>query len=1195
MTDFTTLYSFSKNTVLRAGAGTGKTETLATLYLHLVGGLCDPEVWSKTGLVGERVVALTFTEKAAVEMRERIADAVRALAYESPPAGIDSNNPVVRQQAAETWARSRGLDRAATSRLLSLGASASSRGRTMPERGVWQRIAFSLGQAKIGTFHGFAAGVLRSIAMDIGLDPAFVVAEQEDANAMLRKAITDALAHTARSEVAAVADLLAAEGGFGTDADRGLVVRMVEIVHAMDEAGLSDDEVGEGAVCEASPPHAFIVADSIERFALGCGKVPALRDEDWTEKLMALGRNLRQLGVVDSPEKARQCVVLIQGVKLPGKNRTRAIEAEAQAARDAIESMHDAALATHSRWLAGHARTIVLDARRRFRKEKQRRRVLDFADLLRTLRDALRDDVRLRRVWKSRFDAVLVDEFQDTNRLQRDILYLLRERKDRSDESMVSDASQLEPSGLLLVGDAKQSIYAFRGANVGVFIETERALLNAGGASLELTESYRTVDSVLAAINPATEALLGAGLTALGERMFERSRDALVANAAGDNSARVELVLISGTTADEVRELEAQAIARRIRSMLDLPASMQTGWRTPRLDEIAILVPTWQHTECIKKALQREGIVYAQLGGPGFWERREVVDLLVLLQLIADPSDRLALASVLRGPLVGLSDAALAHVLRRDCTFDQTLDPNTDTRAKLQEDDRSKLDESRPVLKRLIALGGSFAPDEVLRAIVSDRNFAAVLAGLPFAAQRVANVDKLIALASDAVARGGDQATVAGFVRLVDQLRTAGGHEAEADVSDVSAGAVQLLSIHGAKGLEWPVVFVAQTSRRRRVHAERILLDARQRVVALPGGYTAPSSFQDLRRDAHAAEDDDQRRLLYVALTRARDFVVVSGPASDGEGDWRTLSQSLLGLGATVVRVLRPGIDGPAITIRAQWTGTHSATTTDEHNDAPQEQAPMPRENGLLLNASALNEYARCPRRYLHRYELGIPEESPGNSSLIQLSELVRRVIVAALPCAPGQEASRVGHAIAAMDDGADPRLTAEATRIARAALAMTHGRALSTPGAIAGKNIFTVLKVRTADGREVVLDSSVDLLVEGAVLDPSQSSMTVLRVVVDGEGVADAAWWREELLAMKLAMQAKLGTERPVVVCLWLVSLEHSRILWLGPQDEAQERAQLAEVAVDFAKSRADQQWAGRPRALCERARCAYVARCHG
>jgi ATP-dependent exoDNAse (exonuclease V) beta subunit len=1255
MTDFTTLYSFSKNTVLRAGAGTGKTETLATLYLHLVGGLCDPEVWPKSGVVGDRVVALTFTEKAAVEMRERIADAVRALAYEAPPAGIDSPNPLVRQQAAEHWSRARGLDRAATSRLMSLAASAAVRGRPMPERAVWQRIAFSLGQAKIGTFHGFAAGVLRSIAMDIGLDPAFVVTEQEESDAMLRTAITDALAHTAASDVDAIADLLAAEGGFGTDDDRGLVARLIEIVHSLDEAGLQDSEIGHGPVGDATPPHAFIVADRVERFALATESVAALRDEDYKEKLMALARSIRSVGVVDTPDRARKCVALIGATKLPAKNRTRDIEAEAQAAREALASMQEAALVSHSAWLAGHARTVVLDARRRFRAEKQRRRVLDFADLLRRLRDGLRDDPRLRRLWRARFDAVLVDEFQDTNRLQRDVLYLLRERADRTDESMVTDASQLEPSGLLLVGDAKQSIYAFRGADVGVFLETERALLNAGGLSLELNESYRSVESVLAAINPATEALLGTGLTASGEHMFDRTRDMLKAQAKGDSLARVELLLVSGETADECRELEAQAIARRIRAMVSgvnggiglngagyvsavngsLGASGATthpeslalsgegapaeGWRPPRLDEIAILVPTWGHTECIKQALQREGIVYAQLGGPGFWERREVVDLLVLLQLVADPSDRLALASVLRGPLVALSDAALAHLLKRDCTLDQTLDPDVDTRARLADDDRARLDDARPILKRLISLGASFAPDEVLRAVVSDRNFAGVLAALPFAAQRVANVDKLVAIAADAVSKGGEPATVAGFVRWVEQLRTAAGHEAEADVSDVSAGAVQLLSIHGAKGLEWPVVFVAQTSRRRRTHAERVLLDSRQRIVALPGGYTAPLSFQELRKDAHSAEDDDQRRLLYVALTRARDFVVVSGPAHDGDGDWRTLSHALLQQAQNSVRVLRPGMDGPPITVRSQWNSTHASATTDIHNDAPAEPAKIARPKRLVVNAGALNEFSRCPRRYLHRYELALPEELAGDMSLTKLSTLVRQAIVQALPCVAGQEAENAERWVSALDDADDPRVREQAVRVVRAALAMEHGRALSRVGAIAGKQMFTSVKVlspaiatreraitaaqfaadsppdHTSQGRELLLDSTVDLLVDAQVLGGAEHALVALRIALAAEGPVDPLWWREELLAMRLAVQARVGQAQRVEAGVWIVAVESSKIVWLAGGDATQDRAHLFELGAEFGAAQAEQQWDGRPRALCERTRCGYVSRCHG
>ncbi|MBL8683391.1 MAG: UvrD-helicase domain-containing protein [Myxococcales bacterium] len=1198
MTDRAALFSFSRNTLLRAGAGTGKTEALATVYLHLVGGLCDPDVWSKQGVASERIVALTFTEKAAIEMRERIAEAVRVLSFEDSPAGIDASDPRVRERAARQWAQSRSLDRAAAARLLALGESANRQGRPMPDRATWQRVGFALGNARIGTFHGFAAGVLRAVALDLGIDPTFRVTEPEEADRLLREAITEALSSAARSEVDAVADLMAAAGGIDPEGDRGVVVRFVSMVHALDEAGSSDEEVSDGPVLDATPPQPFIAADAIERFARACEGVSALSSERIPARLLKLSGAISELGVVDSPAKARQCVALLRTARLPSKNRTRAIEADANRARDMIESLHDAALAVHSAWLARAAKDVLLDARRLFRAKKKKRHVLDFADLLRRLRDALRDEPRMRRAWKRRFDAVLVDEFQDTNRLQRDLLYLLRERRDgaaaAADEDAggrVPTASELEPSGLLLVGDAKQSIYAFRSADVGVFLETERDLVNAGGVSMELVESHRSVDAVLDAINPAAEALLGAGLTAHGERFYDSARDALVAEAAGDGEARVELVLVSGDSADEIRELEAQAIARRIKKLVDPLARHAPGWRSPRLDEIAVLVPTWSHTEPVKKALQREGIPYAQLGGPGFWERREVDDLVALLRLVADPADRLALASVLRGPLVGLSDAALAHVLGRKSTLDDALDPPAAVREALEEDDRARLDESRPSIKRLARAGGSLPPDEVLRIILAERNYAAVLAALPFGAQRAANVDKLVGLAQEASRRGGEDSSVAGFVRYVDRMRAAAEHETEVDVSDVSTGAVQLLSIHAAKGLEWPVVFVAQTSRRRKIHAERVLLDARRRVVALPSDYDAPPPFQELRRDAHAAEEDDQRRLLYVALTRARDMAIVSGPASEGEGEWRTLSMALLRLAPASVRVIKPGLDGPSVGVRA--AGAPSATHASAGEvDAPPAPPPKRRTRSLTVHAEALGEFARCPRRYAFRYELGAPEERARTSPpRDRVESLVRSTLRAALPCAVGEEGGAV-HAALAAEHEDDALVREHAAKIARAALAMETGRALSEEGALSASELAIALRIE-GESVALVLEARADFVARASALGGESDAVAVVRVALEGPS-SDATFWRDELEAARLGLASRLGDEVTVRACVWLVGPERSTVRWLDAVEPDKSRAQLSELGAHFARSLDEGAWEGRARPQCERMKCGYVGRCH-
>lgn len=1203
------LFRFARNTVLRAGAGTGKTEALTTLYLHLVGGLADPEVWGRQGVQPERVVALTFTEKAALEMRERIAEAVHLLALEALPSGLSSLDASVRERAARHWGSVRGLSQSVVQRVLALADSAVTLGRPLPSGEVWQRVGFALGRARIGTFHGFAAGMLRSAALDIGLDPSFRVIEQEEADRLLRAATLAALSHAARKDVAAVVDLMATAGGVDADADHGLVALIADLVRALEEKGFLADELGVRPVVERVGVQTFMAAETLARFAAACEKTPSLREDGSARRMADLAASIAALGGIETPEQARRCADLLARNPLPGRTRTRRFEALAEETRAAIEALHDASLAILSERLAMHARAVVADAQRRFREQKAQRSVLDFSDLMHRLRDALRDDHRLRRVVKQRFDAVLVDEFQDTSAVQRDLLYFLRERRDR--ERIVGrgdslEARDLEPAGLLLVGDAKQSIYAFRNADVSVFLTTERDLAEAGGARLELTDSYRSLDTVIEAINPVSEALLGSGLIAHGESMYDPARDALMAAEQGDGKVRVELLFVPGGRADEVRGAEARAIARRIKTLVEAPGPFAPGWRAPRYDDVAVLIPSWSHLEPLKKALNEQSIPYALLGGPGFWERREVDDLVVLLRFVADPSDRLALASVLRGPLVGLSDAALAYLFARPATLDDLLDPPAQVRQALDADDRARLDEARPTLRRLVRFGATLGPEAVLRLALAERAYAAVLANLPFAAQKVANVDKLVGLAAAAERRGGEESDVAGFVRYVDRMRAAAQREAEADVSDVAKGAVQILSIHAAKGLEWPVVFVAQTSRRRMARSERVLIDKGKRFVALPAGFSANEGFKTLRQDMHAAEDDDQRRLLYVALTRGRDLVVVSGPREEGEGDWRSLSMALLREVPARVRVLAPGEQGPAIPVRADASQEPEQVPSDEVLAQAIDPPLVPRRR-LSLLPSALQEFERCPRRYFSLYEIGLDEHPrvlPGapvlapSVLLAALKDLLAAVDPGALTMDPEGALSAAAGALGAAHARS---ALAEAEALARPWVRSPLGEAVARGGALA-----RALPVALALGegeRSVTLYGRVDLVLRGETL--GREGLVVVEYALGPAaawGDAGAASHSLVLEAWRSALARRFaaeGGEPPVIdAAVAFLSSQRAELSFLEPRHtlgKASLEQRVLGLGDALAEGRASARWEGRQRYLCERLRCGFVPRCHG
>ncbi|MEZ4390345.1 MAG: UvrD-helicase domain-containing protein [Polyangiales bacterium] len=1194
------LFAFERNAVVRAGAGTGKTEALSTVYLHLVSGLTATPTWPRAGVGPERIVALTFTEKAAREMRERIAEAVALLANERLPKELESPDPRERADAARRWGATRGASAAVVARVLALAESAAAQGRPLPPPELWQRIAWSLGNAHIGTFHGFASGVLRRAAVHLGIDPAFAVLEDEDAEILLRQSVLAAVADLAQRDVTAVVELMGAAGGLGERNERGLVSVLTALVRRLDEDGRRAEDVG--AVSAVDPAHfdPHVAVRRLEELAAACDTVPSLREDGSAERVRAVAAAVAALPSWQSPDDALARMRALRTLgALPPRNRTRRIEPLAEDAREAVTALSQDAVSVVSKHLAEAARGVVAAAQRGYERAKRQRAALDFADLMRLLRDALRDHAPLRREWKRRYDAVLIDEFQDTNRVQRDLLFLLRERRDA--ERLLAPgqslrASELEPTGLLVVGDAKQSIYAFRGAEVSVFLDTERELAEAGGERLELTDSFRALDEVLSAVNPATEALLS---SARLQGLYDRGRDALAAVTRGDGGARAELLLVPGGSADAQRRAEGEAIARRILG-LATPHSDVPGWRAPRMDEVAILVPSWSHLEPIKRALQARGIPYALRGGPGFWERREVDDLVTLLRWVADPSDRLALAALLRGPLVSVSDAGLATLLARDATLDDVLDPSASLRATLAGEDVRRLDESRGTLKRLARFGPMLGPHGALRQCLVERGFAAVLAALPFGAQRVANVDKLLGIAAAAEERGGDEADLHGFVRYVDRMRAAAQRESEADLDEAATGSVQVMSIHAAKGLEWPVVFVAQTARRPPARTERVLLDAAGDFVVLPGGADPSLSFRARRRDAHAAEDDDARRLLYVALTRARDLLVVSGPEEGGEGEWPRLREALRREAPFSVRVIPPegAVQGVAVRVRVE-AGDEAP---DELPEAPAPAPPARRR--LTLSAPAAQDFAWCPRRFHALHDLGLREhhraDVPSEAAFGVLREALAHTPLDELFSRPDEAIAAVCGAMGMRGSSADAEgARGLARRLARTALAR---RLRADPALLMGMSVPFASSVDLDDGA-LTLTGRVDAVLRGEAL--GVPGLVVLALspgdregAEPGGGVArvDASL---SLLLARRAFAARLDAatsgEAAVHAAVLRCTDDAVHEPALVRVDERGLSDRVAELVRQLAAARREGRWDARPRHACDALRCGFTARCHG
>ena len=509
------------------------------------------------------------------------------------------------------------------------------------------------------------------------------------------------------------------------------------------------------------------------------------------------------------------------------------------------------------------------------------RHALDFDNLEAGALALLRDHPAARTRWQAEVRALLVDEFQDTNARQRDLLALLN-----------GDAGKL-----FIVGDGKQSIYRFRGADVTVFRAARREIADQGKA-FTLDTSYRAHRDLVTALNALLQPVLGADEDPA--RPYVEPFAALThfreSPPAGLTPPFVELHLGVGSKAGGALDKAAEALVTRLAALVEGgsvhletrdPDTGQAHTRPLDYGDIAILCRASTSFAPYENALERAGIPFLTVAGRGFYERPEVRDVLNALTVLADPTDDLALVGLLRSPACGLSDLALYRL-----TEERTAQKAPSLWAVLNgapldflADEARYTKEAVTLIQRLHAQAGRVTVAALLKAFLDATHYRAAL----LRAGQTRGAGNLAKLLTDAHTSG--IVSVSEFLDYVTQLRDAGTREGEAHT--LSIGAVQLMTVHAAKGLEFPVIVIGDAGKAAR-GGRGVMVDALLGVVPplkSTGDDDAPAATslayrlaQQAAADQEAAESD---RLLYVAATRAQDMLIVSGTVSarkDGLG-----------------------------------------------------------------------------------------------------------------------------------------------------------------------------------------------------------------------------------------------------------------------------------------------------------------------
>jgi ATP-dependent exoDNAse (exonuclease V) beta subunit len=507
----------------------------------------------------------------------------------------------------------------------------------------------------------------------------------------------------------------------------------------------------------------------------------------------------------------------------------------------------------------------------RYAERKRERGALDFDDLELNARALLQAHANVRESWAERFQLLMVDEFQDSNPRQLQVL------------------AALDRDNLFTVGDELQSIYGFRHADVGLFRERRERLAHAA-ASLELTSNFRSLPPILAAVKRIFSERIGEHFTALtpmrprnegSEPANEPIVELLLCDKRGWEQLPGDEQLAGLLQATPWRQAEAALLAERIAQLI---ASGEA-----RAGEIVVLLRALGDLPVYESALRRQGLS-TLAGVGGFWSHQQIGDLLAWLRALANPLDELALYSTLASPLVGLSSDGLALLARQASehgrgAWQAILERSAELDARLPGEDRERLGTFRALFVEERA-GARLRPiSELLHHAICATGYDTHVLSLGWGERRLANVHKLIGMARRF--EGQEGRDLRGFLDHVAHLEAAlAGREAEAPAGDAQLDAVRLMSIHAAKGLEFPVVCVADLGREPNLRVPNLLFDEaggrlglRLQRLGDPESVSA-LAYEQLRDERRIAQEEEDDRVLYVACTRAENRLLLSGSVS---------------------------------------------------------------------------------------------------------------------------------------------------------------------------------------------------------------------------------------------------------------------------------------------------------------------------
>lgn len=845
------------------------------------------------------------------------------------------------------------------------------------DREKWKRFSQAVAGAPISTIHSLCSRILRENPVETGIDPNFVLLEEIDDKELRQTEWQKLLVRLLEKNDPSATKVAS------VFTKQQIETELLELWSVLEKEGVIGDGPVENpeSILPVLPYSWDECVNRIRKSLTACceglptaGKMSAGQEkiQEIQGNWAALEKELHQdeSGVVDALEMITK---KSRGLRAAGK-----MADEIKALKDDFQLLNDVLIERKIKKVLPFLLDLFSQGAAEYRHAKSTRKALAFDDLERLTDDLLSTYPSICRGYNRRIKFLMVDECQDINERQRRIIYLLSG----------GNAELICSKNLFVVGDPKQSIYRFRGADVRVFERVVKDVATSCGKVIDLFENFRSARNLVFAFNDLFSRLMPASVQLEDAEKSDCIEYVGLSGSGGNpeaTSLHIMLLRKNETKAGySQRESEAAALAQKIKVSIEEGKwrirTEDGGMRKAGYGDISVLLRAFTDVQTYEQAFQNAAIPYNVAGGRGFFDRQEIRDVLNLLSFIDNAANERALFAVLRSPFFMASDQQLYHW--------KQIDESAGLWASMQKDDSLQARTAVKLLSGLLNRKYRGSVAEFIREAIVTTGYDYILLAQFMGMRRLSNLIKLIEMAEQYRMDAGGLAEFIARTKLLAQ------NEPEAETDCEAGESVKILTIHKSKGLEFPIVIIPDLHRKFGARSRLAAFDRQAGLgIKYPGTggvMEVSASYRKISNREAALEKGELKRLLYVAMTRARDHLLLSAVV-DNEEEEKEIAASKAWIDWCKYYF---GLRGPS----TQWPEfvnmeTSSATvelikTSDEEFypqarmwvepeetvqvklmpelEAQISKIPVPPRQSVLLSPSKLKEYLECPRKYYY-------------------------------------------------------------------------------------------------------------------------------------------------------------------------------------------------------------------------------------